>query len=163
MITRTRVFGILLLGGVLVACNGQRQNDAPGAMTGAPADEALQRGPHNGNLLVDGDFVLELAIFETGMPPEYRAWATIAGRSLDPESVDLEVRLTRLGNRVDEIDFHPQDDYMRGDTVIYEPHSFVVSIDATYGGRTHRWEYESFEGRTRISAEMTLQSNAQSL
>jgi cobalt-zinc-cadmium efflux system membrane fusion protein len=123
-------------------------------MAEAPANEAPQRGPNNGNLLVDGDFVLELAIFETGVPPEYRAWATNVGRSLDPESVDLEVRLTRLGNRVDEIGFHPQDDYLRGDTVIYEPHSFVVSIDATYGGRTHRWEYESFEGRTRISAEM---------
>ena len=150
MIAPTRYFGILLLGGALVACNSEQQSSLPGTM----AEEAPQRGPHNGNLLVDGDFVLELAIFETGMPPEFRAWTTNAGRSLDPESVDLEVRLTRLGNRVDEIGFRPQDDHLRGDTVIYEPHSFVVSIDASYGGRTHRWEYESFEGRTRISAEM---------
>ena len=154
MIARTRYFGILLLGGALVACDSEQQSSLPGTMTETPADEAPQRGPHNGNLLVDGDFVLELAIFETGMPPEFRAWATNGGQALDPESVDLEVRLTRLGNRVDEIDFHQQNDYLRGDTVIYEPHSFVVSIDATYGGRTHRWEYESFEGRTRISAEM---------
>ncbi len=154
MITRTRFFGILLLGGALVACDSERQNSSPEAMMDAPADEALQRGPHNGNLLVDGDFVLELAIFETGIPPEYRAWATNRGRPVGPESIDLGVRLTRLGNRIDEIGFRPQADYLRGTATIYEPHSFEVSIDASYDGRTHHWEYESFEGRTRISAEM---------
>ena len=154
MIVRTLYFGLMLLGGALVACDSGQQIGSTGALAGAPADQALQRGSHNGNLLVDGDFVLELAIFETGVPPEFRAWATNEGRALDPESVDLEVRLTRLGSRVDEIGFRPQVDFLRGDTVIYEPHSFVVSIDASYGGRTHRWEYESFEGRTRISAEM---------
>ncbi len=154
MIARTRYFGLLLLGGALVACDSGQQIGSPGAMAGAPADEALQRGPHNGNLLVDGDFVLELAIFETGVPPEFRAWVTNEGRALDPESIDLGVRLTRLGNRIDEIGFRPEADFLRGNATIYEPHSFVVSIDASYGGRTHRWEYESFEGRTRISAEM---------
>jgi len=29
-----------------------------------------------------------------------------------------------------------------------------VSTDATYGSGTHRWEYDSFEGRTQISTEM---------
>ncbi|MEE8543390.1 MAG: efflux RND transporter periplasmic adaptor subunit [Gammaproteobacteria bacterium] len=154
MITRTRFFGILLLGGALVACDSERQSSSSGAMGNAPAEEAPQRGPHNGNLLVDGDFILELAIFEAGVPPEFRAWATDGGRPLGPESIDLGIRLTRLGNRIDEIDFRPQADFLRGTAIIYEPHSFVVSIDASYDGRTHHWEYESFEGRTRISAEM---------
>lgn len=154
MMTRTRFFGILLLVGALVACDSERQSSSSGAMGNAPAEEAPQRGPHNGNLLVDGDFVLELAIFETGVPPEFRAWATNGGRPLGPESIDLGVRLTRLGNRIDEIGFRPQADFLRGTATIYEPHSFVVSIDASYDGRAHHWEYESFEGRTRISAEM---------
>lgn len=154
MMTRTRFFGILLLVGALVACDSERQSSSSGAMGNALAEEAPQRGPHNGNLLVDGDFVLELAIFETGVPPEFRAWATDGGRSLGPESIDLGVRLTRLGNRIDEIGFRPQADFLRGTATIYEPHSFVVSIDASYDGRAHHWEYESFEGRTRISAEM---------
>ena len=36
-----------------------------------------ERGPNNGRLLRDGDFAVELAIFETGVPPEFRAWAPI--------------------------------------------------------------------------------------
>ena len=33
---------------------------------------------------------------------------------------------------------------------IYEPHSFVVTIEAKYQGKTYRWQYDNFEGRTTI-------------
>ena len=154
MKTRLRLLATLLVTATIVACSGDPQPGSPAAAVEAAADEAQERGPNNGILLRDGDFVVELAIFETGVPPEYRAWATSGGRSLQPEDFDLEVRLTRLGNRIDEIGFRPQGAYLLGDTVIYEPHSFTVSIDATYGSGSHRWEYDSFEGRTQISTEM---------
>lgn len=109
-----------------------------------------ERGPNNGRLLYDGDFALELAIFETGVPPEYRAWASLSGNPLAPTEVELRANLTRLGAVIDNIGFAPQGDFLRGDMVIYEPHSFVVDIVATHAGTIHRWSYESFEGRTRI-------------
>lgn len=109
-----------------------------------------QKGPHRGQLLRDGDFTLELAIFETGVPPEFRAWATKNGQLLAPEMIDISITLTRLGGKVDQIKFNPQGDALRGDTVIYEPHSFIVTINATHGGATHHWQYDNFEGRTRI-------------
>ncbi|MGB4248983.1 MAG: efflux RND transporter periplasmic adaptor subunit, partial [Pseudohongiellaceae bacterium] len=59
-------------------------------------------------------------------------------------------QLTRLGGIVDDIGFAPQGDALRGDMVIYEPHSFSVSVTATHAGATHRWSYDSFEGRTMI-------------
>ena len=43
-----------------------------------------ERGPNGGRLLADGDFTLELAIFEAGVPPEFHAWATAGGRPLAP-------------------------------------------------------------------------------
>ena len=116
--------------------------------------EEAPRGPHGGRLLVDGDFTLELAIFETGMPPEYRVWATRNGVGVSPEDVELNMTLSRLGGVTDEIAFFPQDDFLRGDTVIYEPHSFEVAVVARHGGAMHRWQYESFEGRTRIVPEI---------
>ena len=33
-----------------------------------------------------------------------------------------------------------------------EPHSFVVDVTATHHAKTHRWKYDSFEGRTSIDA-----------
>ncbi len=109
-----------------------------------------ERGPHRGIMLRQDDFALELSIFETGVPPEYRVWASKNNKPLAPEDVDLSVVLTRLGDVKDNIQFNPQEDFLRGDQVIYEPHSFVVTIDATYQGQNYHWEYDNFEGRTRI-------------
>jgi cobalt-zinc-cadmium efflux system membrane fusion protein len=134
---------------VLSACDVTMQSDAPAEA----AAEDYERGPNNGRMLRDGDFAVELAIFETGVPPEFRAWVTQDGEPIDPASVDLRTTLTRLGS-VDEISFAPQGDFLRSEQIVREPHSFNVSVEASYAGRPHRWEYESIEGRTRIEPEM---------
>jgi len=118
------------------------------------AEPEVEKGPHGGRMLHSGNFSLELSIFETGVPPEFRAWATNAGQLLAPDEVDLKIKLIRLGDKVDNISFKPQGDAMRGDTVIYEPHSFVVNIRAIHDGKTHSWEYDNFEGRTKIEPKV---------
>jgi len=132
--------------------NAQETSVAGGHGEMAAAEPA--KGPHRGRMLKDGDFAIELAIFETGVPPEFRVWATNDGAPVSARDVNLQATLTRLGDVKDEISFAQQDDFLRGDTVIYEPHSFVVAIEASYEGRTHRWEYDNFEGRTRIAEDV---------
>ncbi len=53
--------------------------DAPQSSHGdhghaAAGEEDFERGPHNGRMLRDGDFALEITIFETGVPPEFRVY-----------------------------------------------------------------------------------------
>ncbi len=149
-----RAMLMLLLTALLSACgdlNLERLMPSTTLHSEAVETEAEpQKGPHRGRLLKEGDFTLELAIFETGVPPEFRAWATKNGQLLAPEAIDLNITLTRLGGKVDQIKFNPQGDVLRGDTVIYEPHSFIVTINAIHDGATYRWQYDNFEGRTRI-------------
>lgn len=150
---------LVLVSALAVAAAGCTRVDdtrgAPGAAGHAGAAEAEPaKGPHRGRMLTDGDFAIELAIFETGVPPEFRVWTTSAGAPILPQDVSLQVTLTRLGGSTDNIGFAAQDDFLRGDTVIYEPHSFVVSIEATYQGQTHQWAYDNFEGRTRIASDV---------
>ena len=139
----------------LCALFGGCSNDAPSA----PAENSEEtpaadmRGPNNGRLLRDDDFQVELAIFETGVPPEYRAWMTSGGNPVAPDAVDLRVTLTRLGGE-DIIEFRPQGAFMRSTSGVREPHSFSVAVDASYQGRSHRWAYDSFEGRTHIETEV---------
>lgn len=109
-------------------------------------------GPHGGRLLRDGDFTLELAIFERGVPPEYRAYPALAGQPVAPGEVELTVTLTRFGGREDVIRFKPEDDYLVGDREVGEPHSFAVNVVARHAGREHAWRYDSFEGRVELSA-----------
>jgi cobalt-zinc-cadmium efflux system membrane fusion protein len=156
MNTRTQLFWIICLSVMLVACSGGNPelDSATKVGHGVEAEPEPEKGLHRGRLLKDGDFTLELSIFETGVPPEFRVWVTEKDQPVKPDDVDLTVKLIRLGDRVDTIGFKPQDDFLRGDTVIYEPHSFVVSIEAAYNGKTHHWQYDNFEGRTKISAEV---------
>lgn len=134
--------GIIILGVILSACteNNSSHNE----------NEEIKKGVHGGRLLTDGDFTIELSIFETGVPPEFRVWAINDGELLKPTDVELNVTLTRLGGKKDNINFKPHGDALRGDMVIYEPHSFVVTINAKHNGATHTWQYDNFEGRTKI-------------
>ena len=116
-------------------------------------DDHGARGPHAGRLLSDGDFTLELAIAEAGTPPEFRAWATRDGTAISPVDIDLTVELTRPGGIVDVHTFTPAGDYSRGQSEVYEPHSFDYAITATHAGRTHRWAFAAPEMQTTLTAE----------
>lgn len=148
---------LLIVALALSACGARDEQGVAGehaAMAAEGAAESAQKGPHRGRLLVDGPFVLELAIFESGVPPEYHAWPTLDGKPVPLGEVDLIVELTRLGNKVDRFEFAPQADYLKGNGVVREPHSFVVKVTATHAGKTHQWSFDSFEGRTAIAADI---------
>ncbi|MCH7822364.1 MAG: efflux RND transporter periplasmic adaptor subunit [Proteobacteria bacterium] len=136
---------------LVAGCGGQQGPDR-GDKHGVAANEVqdFERGPHNGRLLRDGDFALEVTIFETGVPPEFRIYAYKYDRPIAPEAVDLTVELGRLGDQVDRFEFYPQGEYLRGDGVVTEPHSFDVTVTAQQSGDQYRWYYESYEGRTQI-------------
>lgn len=147
-----RLLQILLLLPVfisIVGCDGAVQSDE-GALL---ADDDFERGPNNGRMLRDGEFAIELAIIDAGMPPEFRVWASRNGAAVDVDSVDVTVTLERLGGR-DVIEFESQGAYLRGNQLVYEPHSFAVTVTASHLGRNSLWQYNSFEGRTQIAPEM---------
>lgn len=122
---------------------------------GAQHDAAgtYERGPHRGRWLADGDFALELTIFEEGVPPEFRAYAYRNREPIDPSQVELEVTLRRLGDRVDRIGFAPRGDYLLGDRTVYEPHSFDAEVVAREGGREHRFGFSSYENRVTLAPD----------
>lgn len=144
------LFACLLLAG----CGGAPAPDEAGKVPSAQqAAGDYERGPHGGRMLRAGDFALEVTIFEDGVDPEYRVFAYRDGRPIAPGEIGLAIELSRLGGRIDRFAFRPQDNFLRGDGLVAEPHSFDVTVRATEGGRTHEWAYASYEGRTIISAE----------
>lgn len=137
---------------VLVGCSGASAGEEKPVASGegAAASDEYAKGPHNGRLLEDGEFSLEITIFETGVPPQFRVYPYQNGQPVDPSSVDLTVRLHRLGDIVDEFAFSPSQDYLTGDGVVIEPHSFEVEVVAQHGFSKSTWRYDSYEGRTAI-------------
>lgn len=118
------------------------------------AEPEIEKGPHQGRMLRDGEIALELSIFETGVPPEFRVWVSDDGDTIDPAKVKLKIILQRLGGVEDHINFKEQDDFLRGDMEIYEPHSFVVNVQLQVNGESYTWRYDNFEGRTLIEPKV---------
>ena len=134
---------------LLAACGETAAPEKGDAKTSA---DDYERGPHRGRMLRDGDFALEITLFEEGVAPELRVYAYRDGKPVKPGDVKLSIQLVRLGGKIDAFAFTPQDDYLRGNGVVTEPHSFDVRVQASEAGRNHKWTYPSYEGRTTISA-----------
>src|SRR5215204_922610 len=125
---------------------------AEGAEAPGPLD--YPRGPHGARLLEADGLQLEMTIYETGVPPQFRVYPYDAARKpIAPKDVALVVELHRLGGRVDRITFTPEADYLRGNEVVEEPHSFDVKVSATHAGRTHTWSYAQIEGKVQLGPE----------
>ncbi len=162
------ILAILALGGGLAyylvesghghAAETAGGNDEHGGADDKHAEAETGKGPHGGRLLKDGDFTLELAIVEEGVPPEFRAWFTQGGRPVAASGVKLTVELKRPGNVIDRHAFVPESDYLRSPDEVYEPHSFDYTIVAEHAGRTHRWAFAAPEMQVTIGAEAAARS-----
>ena len=150
---RVRLAAILLLTAALAAC-GQGATNAPPAEAGKSAAAAdYERGPHRGRLLRDGDFALEITLYEEGPAPLFRLYPYKDDKPVDPGSVQVNIALSRLGPKVDRFTFTPEADYLTSPAIVTEPHSFDVSVAATHAGKAHKWAYSSYEGRTKITPD----------
>ncbi len=155
------ILGLALLATWSTACGGEPERDEHGQAAGgddahghgARGEEEHARGPHGGRLLEDGDFGLEVTIHDRGVPPRFRLYPYDDGKPVPPAGLSATMTLERLGGRSEVIRFTPEADYLVGDAVVGEPHSFDVSIEATRQGATHRWTYEQIEARVVLPDE----------
>ncbi len=159
---------LILLAGLAAAAwllqgpHAHHDHDHEHGAHGHEAEEAAEaKGPHRGRLLTDGDFTLELAIFEAGVPPEFRAWFTKAGKPVAPADVKLSVTLIRPGKVEDRFTFKPEGDFARGDHEVVEPHSFDYVIVADHAGTMHKWSFAAPEMQTVITAEAAAKAGVQ--
>jgi cobalt-zinc-cadmium efflux system membrane fusion protein len=133
--------------------HGHEHADAHGGHAEHGEDGEAVKGPKGGRLLSDGDFAIEVTIYEPpGTVPQFRVYAYEKGRAIDPAGIRLAAELHRI-NRVDIITFTKQGGYLAGDAPVVEPHSFEVKLSAERGGKKFEWEYETFEGRVEITQD----------
>lgn len=145
-----------VVGVALVMTVMRRGPDAPApeASTKEPGALDYPRGPHGQRFLAGDNLQLEITIFETGVRPQFRVYPYDATKKpIPPREVKLAIELHRLGGRVDRIGFVPEADYLRGDAVVEEPHSFDVKVKAERNGRGQEWAYSQIEGKVQLGAD----------
>jgi cobalt-zinc-cadmium efflux system membrane fusion protein len=148
------ILAAVLMGIVLAFLILRTENTSMGT---APQESDVVKGPHGGRLLSKDGFEVEVTIYERGVPPQFRIYPFEKGKPVSPDEVKMTVALHRFGGRVDEIRFQKEADYLRGDKVVEEPHSFDVKVVAERKGTSYHWEYSQVEGRVDMAPE-TAQS-----
>lgn len=141
----------------LSGCGSEAEHGEAEQGEGEHDEAEAPEGPHGGRLLKDGDLGLEITIFEAGQEPSFRVYPYWKGAELEPGKVRLQMTLTRLGGKVDRFSFAEKDDFLAGQGVVREPHSFDVEVVAVVNGKRSRWTYENHEGRTRITPDAAEQ------
>ncbi|WP_374577081.1 efflux RND transporter periplasmic adaptor subunit [Phenylobacterium sp. J367] len=147
-----RLCTALALALAVSACGDRAEKAAEGEEPATAAAD-YERGPHRGRMLRDGDFALEITLYEEGPAPLFRLYPYMKDKPLDPKDVRVAIELRRLGPKIDKFTFTPEADYLASPAIVHEPHSFDVSVTAREGGRSHAWSYASYEGRTTISPD----------
>lgn len=121
---------------------------------GAENADEPPHGPHGGRLLSDGDMALEMTIDESGRPPRWQVYPYHAGEPMAADQVSATVTLGRLDGEMNIFQLRPEADALVSDEIVTEPHSFDVTVAASYRQRTYQWHYETYEGRVEISSAM---------
>lgn len=117
------------------------------------------KGPHGGKLFTDGDYAIEVTIFEQNQPPEFRLYAYSNNKPIAPTNTVVTLKLSRLGREAQIFKFTPEKDYLTSKIIVEEPHSFKVAIEATHADKTHEFAYDQVEARISLTAKQ-LKNNA---
>ena len=153
--TSTVIGGIIAVGVLLMASILLTERRTPAAE--GEAESGLlnyPRGPHGARLVSDGPLQLEMTIYETGVEPQFRVYPYDADlKPIAPSEVTLAVELHRLGGRLDRIGFRSEADYLLGEAVVQEPHSFDVVVVGVLAGQRHEWKYSQIEGKVTLGDE----------
>lgn len=143
---------LAMAGGEHDHSSGKGHADAAEENHAADHHDDAPEGPHGGRLLRSGDFAVEVSIFETGIEPQLRLYLFDHDRPVDPAGATASVDLTRLGREPEHLSFSVVGDFLVGDRVVAEPHSFDVDLEVSWKGQTLTACYETLEARVGLDA-----------
>ena len=119
----------------------------------------IAKGPHGGRLLTQDGFEVEITHPRTRVCRRNSASMPMNRESPYPLSkYELTINTGCWGRNRSQSSFQKEEDYLRGDRVIEEPHSFDVKVSAVRESRRYDWEQTQVEGRVQLSHE-ALQSS----
>jgi len=114
----------------------------------AAAAHEHQHGSHGGMMLDIGHGLLEISVFETGVPPRFRLYFfDLTSQPVNP-SADRPVTLEtfRPDGAREKFEFKLCHDYLEATTSLPEPHEFKAKVILAHGGHSHTYEIQFVEG-----------------
>ena len=99
-------------------------------------------GPRGGVLVNTGHGFVELTVFETGVPPEFRLFFYDAKKQLErlPEAESITIETVRPEGSRQTFAFRAGEGFLQSLTSIPEPHEFRAIVRQSHGGHVHEHE-----------------------
>ena len=109
-----------------------------------PHDE---HGPHQGTCVKTEKGIVEISVFETGVPPRFRLYFFDANeRPTNPPREMVLIETVRPDGRRQRFDFRLEQGFLESTCDIPEPQEFEVKLEVSHEGRIHTY-------RTRFAEE----------
>lgn len=149
-----RLVGSLIMAVVMTACSSHDEHaDHDHDHSHAhDHEEDIPKGPNGGRLIEVEGLTFEVKIEETATP-RFRLWLTGTDGPISQNNTELSLVTERLLGAREQFSFVFDTSSWLATTAVNEPHSFDVILSATVGGKTISTRFESYEGRTEITAE----------
>lgn len=145
--------GLLMVAWLGSGCGESQSPEMTDEASGTTATDVAARGPRGGRLFGAGDLRIEVTIFETGVPSEFRIYLDEAGAPHNLAGIEAEIRLTRLLGRTEQIRFGVRGDHLVGDRPVLEPHSFDAELRLRGAVGEHRFSWVNHENRATLTPE----------
>ena len=114
-------------------------------------------GPHAGKLFTQDGYSVEVLIYQQNKASQFHVYTYQHGKPLDPATSDITITLDRLGRPMQTVSFSKEADYLKGNALVEEPHSFKATVTAKYASKSYAFKYEQLEGRVAMTdRQLTL-------
>jgi len=106
------------------------------------AAKAHQHAPHGGKVINTGHGIVELEVYETGVPPRFRLHAydhAMAAKAFDDQEA-VSIETLRPDGARQNFDMKRAGMFLESDEEIPEPHEFEAVLSMGHGDHIHRFE-----------------------
>ena len=106
------------------------------------AAKAHQHAPHGGKIVNTGHGIVELEVFETGVPPRFRVHAydgSMNSKAFDSNDA-VSIETLRPDGSKQTFELKPSGRYLESIHEIPEPHEFEAVLRMGHGDHSHRFE-----------------------
>ncbi len=104
-------------------------------------------GPHGGQSINTGHGVIEVSVFETGVPPRFRLYFFDAALKARPPAAaeHLSIEIIRPDGRLEKFSFARDGEYLEATTELGEPHEFAGKLKMAHGDHAHDYAFHFAE------------------
>lgn len=108
-----------------------------------------EQAPHGGKLINTGHGLLEVSIYEDGVPPHFRLYRYDAQMQPLPIAAEehLEVAILRPDNSRETFGLQAADGYLASTTPIAEPHEFMLHLSLGHQDHQHHFTLQFSEAQ----------------